>query len=283
MAGTKGEFENRDRDEGSDLSGIPLAGSLGELPEDLSNERGDLNTYALRAAENMSPDMASAQRGRVDAAETGVGSPKIDYSVRSIYDSRPINSREFNLWFTAVGDDASAVQIEVFRNCFIVPAGYVAVLRGVTILVGPPLIPDFTNYDGVLRIAVNGAIVDPPDVTVGPEFGAPASVLSQLEIPFQTNQEVETFVLADEAQTVGVFLDIGTASPEADNLQVGFRGAFLLKTGVPAQFQAANEAGRARVAVTSSNADFRNIASAEGVTITKRKRVPFPNVPILRR
>jgi len=281
MAGTKGEFENRDRDEGSDLSGIPLAGTLGELPEELANERGDLDSYALRAAENMAPDMASAQRGRVDARETGVGSPKIDYSVRSVYDSRPINSREFNLWFTAAAD-AGDPEIGVFRKCFFVPAGYVAVLRGVTILVGPPLIPDFTNYDGTLRIAVNGAIEDPPDVIVGPEFGVSTN-LTQLEIPFQSNQEIETFVLADEAQTVGVFLDIGTASTRADNLQVGFRGAFLLKTGVPAQFQAANEAGRARVAVTASQSDFRNIASSEGLTVTKRKRVPFAHVPILRK
>jgi hypothetical protein len=277
-----GEFENRDRDEATDLSGVPLAG-MGELPEDLSDERGDLNTYQLRAAEQMAPDMASAQRGRLDAAETGVGSPKIDYSVRSIFDSRPINSREFNLWFTAEGNDATPVDITVFRKCFFVPSGYVAVLRGVTVLVGPAITPPFTNYDGLLRIAVGGSVVDPPDVEVGPEVGAPGTLLTQLEIPFQTNQEVETFVIADESETVGVFLNIGGESAEADNLQVGFRGAFLLKTGVPAQFQAANEAGRARVAVTSSAADLSNIASGEGVVAKRRRRVPFANVPILRK
>ena len=163
--GVKGEFQNRDRDEASDLSGIPLAGGLGELPEDLSDERGDLNTFALKAAENMSPDMASAQTSRVDAALTGVGSPKIDYSVRSIFDSRPINAREFNLWFSAEGDDAAPVEIEVFRKCFFVPEGYVAVLRGVTILLGPAITPPFANYDGLLRIATDGSVTDPPDVT----------------------------------------------------------------------------------------------------------------------
>lgn len=97
----KGEFENRDRDEAADLGAIPLAGGgLGELPETLSRERGDLDTYATRAAGNMSPDMVSANRGRMDAGVTGLGSPKIDYGVRSVYDSRPINTREFNLWFT---------------------------------------------------------------------------------------------------------------------------------------------------------------------------------------
>lgn len=281
----KGEIQNRDRDETSDLSGIPLAGGgLGELPEDLSRERGDLDTYALRAAENMAPDMASAQRGRVDAGETGVGSPKIDYSVRSIFDSRPINAREFNLWFVTdlESEPPPDLDIGVFAKSFFVPAGYVACLRGVTILLTPALVPEFNNYDGLLAISVNGAIVDPPQVIVGPTVGN--SVLTQINIPFQSNQEVETFVLADENSSVGVFLDIGTQGQAFDsaNMQVGFRGAFLLKTGVPGQFQAANEAGRARSAVVSTKNDLA-LTTGEGVTVRRRPRVPFPNVPILRK
>lgn len=279
-----GEFENRDRDEATDLSGVPLAG-MGELPEDLSDERGDLNTYQLRAAEQMAPDMASAQRGRVDAAETGVGSPRIDYSVRSIFDSRPINSREFNLWFVTdlESEPPPDLDITVFRKCFFVPAGYVACLRGVTILLTPDPVPEFNNYDGLLAVAVNGSKIDPPDVPLGPTIGN--SVLTQIDIPFQSNQEVETFVLADENSTVGVFLNIGSQGQAFDsaNMQVGFRGAFLLKTGVPGQFQAANEAGRARSAITSSAADLTNIASGEGVVAKRRRRVPFANVPILRK
>ncbi len=278
----KGEFQNRDRDEASELSGIPLAGGLGELPEDLARERGDLDTYSLRAAENMSPDMASAQRSRVDAHDTGVGSPKIDYSVRSIFDSRPINSREFNLWFYgAQVEEGPGPDIAVFRKCFYVPSGYVACLRGVTVLAAPTQIPEFTNYDGLLGIAVDGSIVDPPQVEVGPVVTNTG--LTQINIPFQSNQEVETFVLADENSTVGLFLTVNsTIVIDSEDLQVGFRGAFLLKTGVPGQFQAANEAGRARTAVTTTKNDLA-LSTGEGLTVRRRPRVPFPNVPILRK
>lgn len=282
MAGTKGEFENRDRDEGSDLSGIPLAGSLGELPEDLSSERGDLDTYALRAAEQMAPDMASAQRGRVDAALTGVGSPRIDYSVRSIYDSRPINHKEFNLWFARViQEGGSEADFSWARRCFYVPAGYVCVLREFKAIIPPNATP--VSYDGTVQFLVNGSVVDPTDVEEGPEVDGVSP--SQVAIPIRDDEPVTTFIIADEGASVGVELTIVNAIPSADTdfFRIGFYGQFLLKTGVPAQFQPANEAGRARTAVTSSAADFRNIASSEGVTVTKRKRVPFPNVPILRK
>lgn len=280
----KGEFQNRDRDESSDLAGIPLVGGLGELPEDLSNERGDLATYALKAAENMSPDMASAQRGRMDARDTGVGSPKIDYNVRSVYDSRPINHREFNLWFQGeiTSEPPAVMTMPIFRSCFFVPSGYVMVLREVTFLVQP--FSSLLNYDLSFSIIVNGGIVDPMQVETGPEIGDALPV--QLAILARDGEATKTFVFGDEGDSVGVDVQIAGLpdfeTTDATFIQVGYYGQFLLKTGVPAQFQAANEAGRARSAVTSSAADFRNIGSSEGVTAKRTRKVPFPNVPILR-
>ncbi len=282
--GVKGEFQNRDRDEGSDLSGIPLAGGLGELPEDLANERGDLDSYALKAAKQMSPDMASAARSRVDAAGTGLGSPKIDYSVRSVYDSRPINHREFNLWFQAVilDEPPATASLAIFRSSFFVPPGYVMVLRDVTILL--QAFSTLLNYDGTLSIIVNGGIVDPINVEVGPRIVDAAPV--QMDIPFRDGEKIDTFVYGDEGDSVGVNIQISGVGDfdfsVVDFIQVGFHGQFLLKTGVPAQFQAANEAGRARSAVTSSAADLSNIHSSDGVMATRRKKLPFPNVPLLR-
>ncbi len=281
----KGEIQNRDRDEGSDLSGIPLAGGLGELPEDLSNERGDLDNYALRAAQQMSPDMASAERSRVDASGTGLGSPKIDYSVRSVYDSRPINHREFNLWFQAqINDEPPAVaDLTIFRSTFFVPDGYVMVLRDVTILL--QAFVNLLNYDGTLSIIVNGGIVDPINVIAGPVIADAQPV--QTAIPFRDGEKVDTFVFGDEGDSVGLDIAIsgapGFTFETVDFIQVGFHGQFLLKTGVPAQFQAANEAGRARSAVTSNAGDLSNITSSDGVIARRRKKVPFPNVPILRK
>lgn len=275
----KGEFENRDRDESSDLSGIPLAGGLGELPEDLATERGDLDNYALRAAANVAPDMVSAQRSRIDAGETGLGSPKIDYSVRSIFDSRPVNSREFNLWFFGEIAPETEFDIEVFRKCFFVPQGYVCVLREAIIVQAPQL--TIPLVDGFASIMIDGAIVDPPDVEVGPDFNNTG--ISQDAIAFQSNEPIPTFILADEGQAVGLDIEFfdDTFVPSNENVEVGFRGHFLLKTGVPAQFQAANEAGRAKAAVTSNRNDLA-LSAGQGVALRGRRRVPFPNVPILR-
>jgi hypothetical protein len=275
----KGEFENRDRDEASELSGIPLAGGLGEIPESLANERGDLDSYATRAAENMAPDMARAQVGRVDAAETGLGSPKIDYGVRSIYDSRPINHREFNLWFEReIDEGGDANDMEFARNCFVVPQGYVAILRRCAVIVPPPA--TLTNYDGTMNILVNGSIIDPPQVIAGQEVDEVEP--AQRAIPWRSNVAVDTFVFADEGSTVGLELVLVSGTTlETDELQIGFYGQLLLKTGVPAQFQAANEAGRARTADTSSRSDLA-ISDSSGVTIKRRKRNPFPGVPLLK-
>lgn len=282
----KGEFENRDRDESSDFDGIPLAGGgLGELSEDLANERGDLATYSLRAAENMAPDMARAAAARIDAAETGLGSPSIDYTVRSIYDSRPSNHREFNLWFERIiGAHADPDSMLWARKCFFVPAGYVAVLRSATVIVKAAA--SLSNYDGLLEFLVNGATYDPMQVTVGPGVGPGAGVSTpdQIMIPWRSNAPVSTFIIADENDSIGLNLSFapGITSPITQSeLQIGFYGQFLLKTGVPAQFQPANEAGRAKTAVTSSRNDLA-IQSSDGIMAKSRRRIPFANVPILR-
>lgn len=275
----KGEIQNRDRDESQDLSGVPLAGGsrLGELPEDLANERGDMDTYALKAAEQMAPDMASAQRGRVDAALTGVGSPKIDYSVRSVFDSRPVNAIEFNLWFGVEWPSApDFADFSALVQSFYVPAGYVACLRRVDIVAevdGNSMTP----YDGTCEIMVNNAVMDPLQVPPGPVASNGSSASQEPGIVFLLPGSIDTFILADENLSVGVrltFVDSGLLRP---SLRVGFHGSFLLKTGVPAQFQAANEAGRARSAVTASRADL----SSEGLMAKRRRKVPFPSVPLI--
>lgn len=277
----KGEFENRDRDESSGLAGIPLSGSLGELPEDLSNERRDLDSYALRAAENMSPDMARASQGRIAEQKTGLGSPAMDYNVRSVYDSRPPSGKDFNLWFYTSTPACGTEDFSGFARCWQVPSGYVAVVRRIKILLDPTTSVGFP-YHGTLRVLVNGASLDPESMVVGQ--GNANSVPVQLNgIPFRDGDDgCETFVVADEFQFVGV--DFPTYSPGSlIQPYVGFYGNFLLKTGRPAMFEPANFAGRALTAVTSSAADLGNIASGSDVVARKRHKVPFPNVPILRK
>jgi hypothetical protein len=278
----KGEFENRERDEVAGLGNIPLSGGLlGELPETLSEERGDLDGYSLRAAENNSPDMARAAQGRADERNTGLGSPAMDYTVRSVYDSRPPSGKDFNLWFYTDTPICGTEDFSGFALCWQVPDGYVAVIRKVKILLDPTASVGFP-YHGLLRVLINGASNDPEIMRVG--TGNENSVPVQLTgIPFRDGDDgVETFVIADQNQYVGV--DFPSYSPGITvQPYVGFYGNFLLKTGRPAMFEPSNLAGRARSAVTSSSADLGNIASGSDVVARKRRKVFFPNVPILRK
>lgn len=277
--GAKGELQNRDRDEGSDLANVPLAG-MGELPEDLANERGDLNTYALKALSDVSPDMVSAAQGRADEKMTGLGSPTMDYTVRSVYDSRPPSGKDFNLWFRADQPVCGSQDFTGFARAWQVPAGYMAVVRGVRILMDPTSDPGIP-YHGLFRLLVNGASLEPEQMIVGQ--GNANSVPVQLQgIPFRDGDDgISTFVIADEYQFVGVeFPFISTGFNV--NPYVGFYGNFLLKTGRPAMFEPSNLAGVSRSANTVTKADLGDIATGDAVVSRRRKKVAFPNVPILR-
>lgn len=278
----KGDLQNRDRDEASDLSGIPLAG-LGELSEEIADERGDLDTYHTLPAENTKPDQMRAQIARQQAKDTGLGSPVLDYTVRSVYDSRPVSGRDFNLWFKTTGDGCGNDTYLGLRNCFYVPTGYVAVIRKVQLLF--PDTASIQEYSALVQIQVNSATVDPELVTVGGAVGQ--STPSQLVgIPVRDPGEIETFIIADERQLVGVLLTDVTDFSAMTNqfIYVGFHGNFLLKTGVPASLQIANIGRRAQSAETSSAADINSIGpSGADLVVRRRRKLPFRDVPILRK
>lgn len=278
----KGEFESRDRDESTDLSGIPLAG-LGELPEELSDERGDLRTYQTGYGGAGAADMVGAEVSRVDASGTGLGTPKIDFDVRSIYDSRPINSQEFNLWFTldVTAEPPATISPVVLKRTFQVPQGRVCVLQEVTIYC-PNMTPINAVFDGAVGITVDDAIVDPPDIETGPD--TLDTTIVQENIIFRDGTPIRTFVIADQGQFVGLILELlaeGVVELTTFNVAVGFRGQFLQKTGCTSNFQIANPAGRAQSAVTSSAADLRGPPDSSGMVVKRRRKVPFGNVPIV--
>jgi hypothetical protein len=278
----KGEFQNRDRDESND-TGIPLLGDeLGELSEELADERGDLDTYSTHLGPPSHPDMQISAQDRSDAARTGLGSPTLDFTVRSIFDSRPTQAKEFNLWFGVSWPCSSDFADNTALNqCFFVPAGYVACLRRVELVAeADPL--SMLPYEGYLEVMADNAVRDPIDVPPGPVASNGSSADQVPGIMFTLPARVDTFVLIDEKLSVGARLTFAAASLQRPNLRVGFHGTFLLKTGVPAMFQAANEAGRARTAVTSSAADIGNIASGSDLVVRKRRRIPFAHVPLLR-
>lgn len=261
----RGELENRDRDEG-----------MGDLPEDLELERGESFSTG-NARSDVPTDMRTNAVDRADAAAAPLGSPSLDFDVRSVYDSRPVNEVEFNEWFTLEGLDGApidAAAVALLRRAFLVPVGFVAVVRGVTVLV--PNDPTITEvWDGELSIMVNATTVDPPTVTTIPATSA--AQINRHNILFRDGEQITTFVIADQNQYVGVDISLVTdIALTTDNFAVGFYGNFLQKTNIPPQFQIANLAG--------SKGPMRTLppATRGGMPKVRRPRVPFPRVPIIR-
>lgn len=264
-----GEIENRDAEE------------LGDLPEELGIERGELDTISARAATGpMFPEMESAQAARSDLKRTGLGAPLLDFTVRSVFDSRPVNARDFNAWFhPAVGGEGIPNEYVCLRKCFQTPPGYVTCVRKVTVMASTQA--EFVQVAGFVKLLVDEATVDPPELVTGP---VDVNFAEATGIPFNACDSFDTFTLVDEGHWVGVDISMNDTPDDGNvwaTLRVGFYGQFLLKTGVPPLFQAANQGGRATSARTvPAGAAVGSQGLTPGVTLKRRRaRDPFAGVP----
>jgi hypothetical protein len=273
-----GEFENRESEE------------LGDLSEDIGIERGELDEVNLRpSAGPQFPEMQSANAAKRGMRQTGLGSPVLDYSVRSIYDSRPVNSRDFNYWAKLDSDNLNHATptLAALQRCFQTPRGYVTNIRKVMFM-GPAMVFD-PGILAFIRLLVDEAAVDPPTLQIGPSYpGTPGNIYpAGVAIPVPRSGSFDSFTLVDEGHWVGVQVTYNTVVTGAlSNSQlfqtyIGFQGQFLLKTGVPPSFQAANEGKRARTAET---VPARDAVGAGGMTpqvsMRRRRRLdPFAGVP----
>lgn len=273
----RGELENRDAEE-TGAAGLP---SLGELDEEHAEERGELDSYSTRQLTSDVPaDMVVQATDAAQAKRTGIGSPKVDYDVRSIYDSRPLNGRDFNLWFTSVlTDEIATFNPLVLLNMWMVPQGLVAVIRGFTIIQDPG--EDLGIFDGEVALLVDQAVKEPPTVLLGPLITN--NLVEQTFLPYRSGEEIETFIVVDALQSVG--LDWRPTDPavvpgaEGQFVRFGFRGNFLQKTGVPANMQVCNKAGQAYTADTLAP-DF----GPSGADFLKRRRKgvdPYSTIPLV--
>lgn len=258
-----GEFENRDRDE------------LGDLSEDHGMERGELARYSGRTP-RVPVDMRNNAAARAAAAAAQIGSPQLDFDVRSVYDSRPVQGRDFNQWFFFSTEGGGTVPGTFFLQSFVVPTGYVAVVRRIMFRTSNA---NYTGpYQNEMTVLRNGAQVMPevlPFVPFNPVDGEAAPLET---IPISDGESFDLFLIADEGDTVGVRLFSSDGDPDvSDEFQyfLGFYGQFLLKTGVPAAFQIANQAG-----VKGKPVTVPPIPNRAGQKVL-RGRDPYKSVPIV--
>lgn len=154
---------------------------------------------------------------------TPPGEPPIDYDVRSVFDSRPINGIDFNFTDSAGISSATAWTVNVE-----VPEGYVAVLRGARHFLNPAPATLTSRSDVLATLLVN-------------EIQQPSN--RDIPVGVQSDDIMRFFVLIDELNTMGITFT-SSATITSSTGYVTFFGNLISKTGRPVPFEVANPVPR---------------------------------------
>lgn len=173
-----------------------------------------------------SPDFREASGGMdlfaADASvyameHTPLGEPPVDFDVRCVYDSRPVNGYDFNYSIStpAVSTGSWTVQ-------FIVPNGYRAVPREWEIQFDSPFAGPSAN--STVSIQQNGAqLPNNGPITIG----------------MGTDEPIKTFFVCEENTTFGI-TGLNTNITGETNANINVYGNLLPVTDVALQFAIAN-------------------------------------------
>ncbi len=210
--------EEREREEAS------LRG-LGDLDEEHKLERGE----AAQAPGSIvsGEQYVKAEMSRAaDVAPVLPGPPPL-LQVQSVYDTRPINGRDF---FIIINREIGGPG--TFGVSWPVPNNYVAVLRGFSFFIDP--IPGAGGkLDYLVQLTLNGAGVglftDPASGTLRDYALIPTGPVLDGLLPCH--------LIAGSAETIGLNLTVNVALVGPFSWNVQFYGQFLPVSGVPKNFQ----------------------------------------------
>lgn len=146
----------------------------------------------------LTADMARVALHADAAAQTPAGEPLLDYTVRSVYDSRPVNTYDFNIPANNAGEGGTDTVVEL---SFEVPRGSVCVLRAVHHWIEgtPPSLPD--RSDVLMTLTIND---------ISQQYN------QNIPVGLESDELVKCFLIADEGQQVGVRLVFSAAVTIAD-------------------------------------------------------------------
>lgn len=203
--------------------------NLDELPEDIADEQGHYKY--LRRSSSTRSDAIGDIKYQAEAASLPKDLGTIPYSgeVISTFDSRPINSLDFNytdyVQWNITGAPPTALSLTSTYN---IPGGYIGVLRGYRFEMDP--LVTITPADLLLDIFVK-------DVA---QLGYQSLMHGQLVSTF-----IPCFILADDGNEIKFKLraPTGIASGVADTrfLQIEFYGNLIQTTGAPLALEIANK------------------------------------------
>lgn len=210
--------------------------SLGELPPPVSNERGESYTpdpvkappyfanSILQARSSIPPDIAAENARR--ELEGGIHSPKINKLVNSTFDTLPVNARDFYHTGTVTVNSNEDLNIDPTQFDFVVPSGYIGILRGFKFHNDDMVFPDTFSY---VKTSVLIEGITHPDYSL--------LILGQ-----SSNGMIPIHALANENKTISLQFHPSLAFANAtladtQTFVVTLFGNLLLSRGLPLEFE----------------------------------------------
>ena len=172
--------------------------------------------------ETSSPDIVLANQ--ISRQAVTPGTVPLTASVRSVYDTRPVNA--YDVIFDTVKTDATALAVGANLFSVAVPDGYVIVIRGIKFTINPLPAISTNDRDYLLTLLLNNSTVpNYQNIPVGPVM----------------NNWLPCHFIAAENETFGIRYNVLPAiAPALFFMNVQFHCNLLLSEGIPKPFVIAN-------------------------------------------
>lgn len=238
--------------------------NLGELPEGLFREREGRfpqTPLAPRYArgQRVPPDINYQDNALEQARGGKLGSPNLNVDVRSVFDARPINARDFLQ--SGINYINTVTENKTFSSLFFtVPEGYTCILRGVkySLNVQDGLSTNVVSgLPGERGAPNNGEFFMPEaDESLGCNFflsvlingSAQPDYTDVPQVNIWQNDFLPAYIIAEAGQIVELRLGLLRLTDALDTLtsemtayvSMGMRGNLLLSRGLPANLEPGN-------------------------------------------
>ena len=215
---------------------------LGELPRSLMDERREALDYTMEGSRvdgffaksmfdqrNYGPPPDIRQESNVRNRPGEIGSVPRGFDVTSTFDARPVNGRDFLETFTlSYFFEEEETEAQIASSTFIVPDGYVGILKG------------FRYYvNNILNIGTNELSVTIINDSVN------LNNYDLMELQQINNNFVPVYGVSNPLKEIGIRIShpapvVYVGRDETVTINIELYGNLLLSRGIPSQYEPAN-------------------------------------------
>ncbi len=196
-------------------------GDLGELPEDIERERGELYPERGTSVPRQGLPHDISYQEDIRNQSSVLGSPKTESKVITTFDARPINAVDF---YESGGTMGYGVPNASFT--FQVPEGRIGILRKFRYEFSP-IYPTIPAADILTSIQVSGITV---------------AGFTNMQLGQYVPEWIDCYALAGEGQYITIFFQFSGTYPYVDvTLNAEFYGNLLISTGRQLEFEPGTE------------------------------------------